>query len=48
VAVDVGYYDEAHMAHDFASFSGVPPAAFRQARQKQRSSELPHHMIACD
>lgn len=48
IAVDVGYYDEAHMAHDFASFCGVPPAVFKKARESQRQSELPHHMIACD
>lgn len=45
VAVDVGYYDEAHMTHDFAQFGGVTPAAYRRARQRRDSGGLPHHMF---
>jgi AraC-like DNA-binding protein len=47
IAVDVGYYDEAHMAHDFAQLCRITPAAYRRSR-RQDSAELPHHMFACD
>jgi AraC-like DNA-binding protein len=29
VSLDGGYYDQAHMAHEFREFSGVPPGAWR-------------------
>jgi AraC-like DNA-binding protein len=47
IAVDVGYYDEAHMAHDFALLCRITPAAYRRSR-RQDGAELPHHMFACD
>jgi AraC-like DNA-binding protein len=47
IAIDVGYYDEAHMAHDFADFCGVTPAAYRRARERA-GERLPHHLFACD
>ena len=28
IALDCGYYDQAHFIHDFKSFSGQPPAAY--------------------
>ena len=32
VALDCGYYDQAHLVNDFVEFSGVSPAAFRRSR----------------
>ena len=46
VAHDAGYYDEAHMAHDFAAFCGLAPAAYRRARRDAGRDALPHHLIA--
>jgi AraC-like DNA-binding protein len=32
VAVDCGYYDQAHLIHDFRSFSGLTPTAYHASR----------------
>ena len=32
VALDCGYFDQAHLIHDFRSFSGLTPTAYRAAR----------------
>jgi AraC-like DNA-binding protein len=28
IALDCGYYDQAHLIHDFQSFSGFTPSAY--------------------
>ena len=38
LALDCGYYDQAHFVHDFRSFSGLTPAAYLE----QRSPHLNH------
>jgi AraC-like DNA-binding protein len=48
IALDVGYYDEAHMAHDFADFCGVSPGAYRRLRARAGNADLPHHMYGCE
>jgi AraC-like DNA-binding protein len=45
VAQAAGYYDEAHMAHDFATLCGTSPARYRRARPA--GSRLPHHLYLC-
>jgi AraC-like DNA-binding protein len=47
IAHDVGYYDEAHMAHDFAAFCGTAPAAYRR-RRLEAGDTLPHHLVRTD
>jgi AraC-like DNA-binding protein len=47
IAQSVGYYDEAHMVHDFIAFCGVSPAAYRRARLAQECCQLPPHLFAC-
>ena len=32
LARDLGYFDQAHFAHDFRAAVGHPPAAYRSAR----------------
>lgn len=47
VAHAVGYYDEAHMAHDFAALAGVSPATYRRVRREHERLDLPHHLFVC-
>jgi AraC-like DNA-binding protein len=42
VAQAAGYYDEAHMAHDFVALCGITPARYRRARPD--AGLLPHHL----
>jgi AraC-like DNA-binding protein len=37
VSLDGGYYDQAHMAHEFREFSGVPPGAWRASERPFRN-----------
>lgn len=37
VAVDCGYYDQAHFIHDFTSFAGVSPSAYLSGRTEHRN-----------
>jgi AraC-like DNA-binding protein len=37
VSLDGGYYDQAHMAHEFREFSGVPPGAWRTSERPFRN-----------
>lgn len=39
LALDCGYYDQAHFAHDFRAFSGLSPTAYQRAR-----TEFPNHV----
>ena len=32
VALDCGYFDQAHFIHDFRSFAGLTPSAYQSAR----------------
>jgi AraC-like DNA-binding protein len=32
VALDAGYFDQAHFIHDFRAFSGINPSAYRETR----------------
>ena len=32
VALDCGYYDQAHFIHDFQAFAGITPSAYLQDR----------------
>jgi AraC-like DNA-binding protein len=32
LALDCGYYDQAHLIHDFKDFTGLTPTAFLEAR----------------
>ena len=32
VALDAGYFDQAHFIHDFRSFAGLTPTAYQSAR----------------
>jgi AraC-like DNA-binding protein len=38
LAVDCGYFDQAHLIHDFQAFSGLTPAAWAA----QRTNHLNH------
>jgi AraC-like DNA-binding protein len=40
VAVDCGYYDQAHLIHDFRAYSGVCPTAYRPRSRGDR-----HHVV---
>jgi AraC-like DNA-binding protein len=33
VAIDSGYYDQAHLIGDFREFTGLPPQAYRSRRK---------------
>lgn len=37
VSLDGGYYDQAHMAHEFREFSGVPPGAWLASERPFRN-----------
>jgi len=37
IAVDCGYFDQAHFIHDFRSFSGITPTAYQAARTEFRN-----------
>ncbi len=39
VALDAGYFDQAHFIHDFRAFSGINPSAYAAAR-----TEFPNHV----
>ena len=43
VALDCGYYDQAHCIHDFREFSGLSPTAYLRVR-----SEHLNHVPLCD
>ena len=43
VALDCGYYDQAHCIHDFREFSGLNPSAYLRMR-----SEHLNHVPLCD
>jgi AraC-like DNA-binding protein len=45
VAQTAGYFDEAHMAHDFTALCGTTPARYRRARPGL--GLLPHHLYVC-
>jgi methylphosphotriester-DNA--protein-cysteine methyltransferase len=37
LAVDCGYFDQAHFIHDFASFAGLNPSAYLNSRTEHRN-----------
>jgi AraC-like DNA-binding protein len=37
VALDCGYFDQAHFIHDFQRFAGLTPAAYQAARTSFRN-----------
>jgi AraC-like DNA-binding protein len=39
IAADCGYYDQAHMIHEFQEFAGMTPAQYRRNR-----TEYPHYV----
>lgn len=45
VAHDVGYYDEAHMTHNFAAFCGISPSGYRRLRHTAADRGLPHYFF---
>jgi AraC-like DNA-binding protein len=40
VALDAGYYDQAHLTADFRAFAGMPPSAFAAAARYPNSTSL--------
>jgi AraC-like DNA-binding protein len=36
VALSCGYYDQAHLIHDFRAFSGLSPTAYARAGTRDR------------
>jgi AraC-like DNA-binding protein len=38
IAVACGYYDQAHLTHDFQQFAGMPPAAFSRLAMPDSAS----------
>lgn len=40
LAVRAGYFDQAHLSHEFRRFAGRPPGAYRP-----RSADEPNHMV---
>lgn len=37
VALEAGYFDQAHFIHDFRAFSGINPSTYREARPQHRN-----------
>ncbi len=42
LALDCGYYDQAHFIHDFQAFSGIPPSAYL-AHKTAHLNHVPEH-----
>lgn len=37
LALDCGYFDQAHFIHDFRAFAGLTPTAYQEARTEFRN-----------